>query len=411
MSNAPTLASRTLNIPAFRFEQLTAALAKLGKKAVKLGCKAPAASILRSYTVDVSEDKKFPELVEWNEVKIDYELITVAGEWRFLASLETVDSVNGEPRNRVSGPNLSNEHAARFVTAHQNCDHCNHNRKRNLTFIVQNCNDETKQIGSTCLQAYMGIDPAAAVAGMSFDAKIAELGDGDDWGYSKSAPRCWSLNDVAAIALSLISKNGFVSAAQAEFQGNKTGDDMVSFLVRNVPQLSDWYAAVTPSEENKAAAAAIVKRLSDRILPAYINAPTTLDSFAFKLGIILNRQVADYKDMQIFAAAVNREAGIMARENVKSSVKNEWLPNVKEGDKIAVEATISMAKEVQSSFGCSTLVKFLTAEGYPLTTFHSGQQEFNPGSRVKVTGTVKRLEDGKFGKQTMLTRVKVVAVG
>lgn len=411
MSNAPTLASRTLNIPAFRFEQLTAALAKLGKKAVKLGCKAPVASILRSYTVDVSEDKKFPELVEWNEVKIDYEIIRKAGEYVFLAKVEHADEVNGVPRNKVSGINLSNEHAARFVTSPIVCSHCGIKRKRNAGFVVQSCNDETVMVGSSCLEVFLGVDPASAVAGLEFDAAISEIGNDDEsWGYGSSAPRCWSLDDVAAIALSLISKNGFVSAAQAEFQGNKTGDDMVRFLVRNVPQLSDWYAAVTPSEENKVAAAAIVKRLSDRILPAYINAPTTLDSFAFKLGIILNRQVADHKDMQIFAAAVNREAGIMARENVKSSVKNEWLPGAVEGGKVEVKATVAMVKEVNSSFGTSLLIKFITLDGYPLTTFYSGSKfEFNPGATINLKGSVKRLEDGKFGKAVMLTRCKVVA--
>jgi hypothetical protein len=244
---------------------------------------------------------------------------------------------------------------------------------------------------------------------MEFATRIAEIGNDEErWG-GKAAPRCWELNEVAAAALSIISKNGFVSAAQAEFQGNKTGDDMVRFLLKNTPQLSAWYAAMEPTAENKAAAAAIVKRLSDRILPAYINAPTTLDSFAFKLGIILNRQVADRKDMQLVAAAVNREAGIMARENVKSSVKNEWLPGAFEGGKIEVEATISMVKEVNSMYGSSMLVKFITVDGYSMTTFHSGQQQFNPGSRVKVYGTVKKLQDDKFGKTVMLTRCKVVA--
>lgn len=407
MSNALTI---TRTLPSFRLEALDALLKKLGKKAGKLGVAAPTYKVTATEARDVS-DTDVPHLVEFSTVEVAYEVIRKAGDWTFLAKIEAADMVDGVPRNKVSGVNLSEDHAKRFITTHMECEHCGINRKRNATYMVQDCNDNTLQVGSSCLQEFLGVDPAAAVNGIEFAAAIAEIGEDEErWGCGSSAPCVWELDEVAAAALSLISKNGFVNAAAAEYgNGVKTGDDMVRLLLRNVPQLSDWYAKMTPTEENKAAAAAIVKRLSDRILPDYKNNPAALDSFSFKLGILLNKNCAGVKDMQLFAAAVNREAGIMAKENVKSTIKNDWLPGVKEGDKVSVEATISMAKEVQSAFGCSTLVKFLTADGYTLTTFHSGQQQFNPGSKVKVTGTVKRLEDGKFGKQTMLTRVKVVA--
>jgi hypothetical protein len=410
MSNAPTLSSRTLNLPAFRFEQLVAALAKLGKKAIKLGCKAPVATITRSYTVDVSDDKKFPQLVEYNEIKIDYEVITVVGDWRFLASLETVDSVNGEPRNRVSGPNLSDEHAARFVTAHQKCDHCNHNRKRNLTFIVQSCNDETKQIGSTCLQAYMGIDPAAAVAGMEFATRIAEIGNDEErWG-GKAAPRVMPLDEFAAATLSLVSKNGFVNAQAAEF-GNqiKTGNDVITLLLDTNPRMADWRAKMTPTEEHKAAAAEAVKSLIDRILPAYINTPASLESFDFKVGISLNKGYVGVKDAQLVAAAIYYESGKIAKSKVGGVKRNELMPGAVEGQKLEFVGTIQSVKEVYSTFGASLLVSFVSESGHIVKTFYSGKSEsFNTGSKVSVKGTVKKLEvSPQYGASVMLSRVKV----
>jgi hypothetical protein len=69
-----------------------------------------------------------------------------------------------------------------------------------------------------------------------------------------------------------------------------------------------------------------------------------------------------------------------------------------------------MVKEIQSTFGVSRLIKLVTADGFPLTTFSSGAGEFVTGSTIKVKGTVKRLESSdRFGKATLLTRVKVVA--
>jgi hypothetical protein len=404
--------TKTLTLATFRLEKLDTVLAKLGKKAKKLECLPPSYKVIREYVEDVSESD-VPHLVSFSEIELTYSIITVVGDWKFIASIETVDSVDGVPRNRVSGPNLSEDHAKRYITAPQVCEHCGHNRKRNLTYIVQNYLDETKQIGSTCLREYMGVDPSIAVDGIKFASLIEDIGsDGDAWGFSGSrAPACWKLEDVSAIALSLIAKNGFVKAADAQYgNARKTGDDMLTYLIGGQPALRDWYSEVKPSDENIAAAKSIVERLNARILPDYRSNPTALDSFSFKLGTILNRKAADAKDLQLFASCVNREAGMMAKENAKTEVKNEWLPGACEGSKVSVDATIAFVKEVFSTFGTSLLIKFVTSDGFPISTFYSGRnQEFNAGSKVKVSGTVKKLEDGKFGKCVMLTRVKVVA--
>lgn len=402
--------SRALTLPSFRLEALDALLPKLAKKAAKLGVASPSYVVTREFVKDVSHDAAYPELVSFSDITISYQTLVEAGKWTFVASLETVDAVNGVNRNRVNGPRLSDTDAKQLITAPQMCEHCKHNRKRNQTYIVKDMETgKLLQVGSSCLHDFLGVDPSIVMAGMAFDATIKVIGEGDDWGHGSTAPRLWALGEVAAIALSLVAKNGFVSAADAEYgKGIKTGSDMLTFLVKGNPKLADWYAAVAPSEENVAAAQAIVERLSKRILGDYIGNPSALDSFSFKLGIILNRAHADAKDMQLFAAAVNREASDMARQNATSVVKNEWLPGACEGAKVEVKATVAMTKNIQTSFGNSLLVKFVTLDGYPLTTFYSGSnQEFNPGTTVTVKGTVKRLDDSTFGKATLLTRCKV----
>jgi hypothetical protein len=407
MSNA-LATSKTL--PTYRLEALDALLKKLSKKAAKLGVAPPSYKVTATEVKDIS-DTDVPELVEYSTVEISYEVIRKVGDWCFIAKIEAADEVNGVPRNKVSGINLSNEHAARLVTVPMSCDHCHHNRKRNACYAVQNCNDELKIVGSTCLQDFLGVDPAAAVNGIEYANLIAEIGhDEERWG-GRGAPRVMPLDDVAAATLSLVSKNGFVRAQDAEY-GNaiKTGNDVVTLLLDNNPKLADWRAKMTPTEEHKVAAAEAVKTLSDRILPAYINAPASLEAFDFKVGISLHKGYVGVKDAQLVAAAIYFESGKIAKSKVKSAVKNEFLPNVKVGDKVEVMATVNMVKEVTSAFGVSRLVKMVTADGFPLTTFSSGNAEFVPGSTIKVKGSVKSLDDNpRFGKATVLTRVKVVA--
>jgi hypothetical protein len=408
MSNASTF---TRTLPSFRLEALDALLKKLAKKAAKLGVAAPSYKVISTEARDVS-DTDVPYLVEFSTVEVAYEVIRKVGDWVFLAKLEAADEVDGVPRNKVSGINLSNEHAHRFITEKMVCEHCGINRKRNATYIVQDCNDKTLQVGSSCLQDFLGVDPAAAVNGIEFASVIKSIGEDEErWGYGSSAPRVMPLADVAAATLSLVGKNGFVKAADAEFgNGTTTGNDVVTLLLDNNPRLADWRKEVAPTDAHKAQAALVVQALTDRILPDYKSNPTALDQFSFKVGILLNKGFVGVREAQIAAAAIYFESIKLAKASKsKSDVKNEWMPGVKEGDKVAVEAKVVMVKEVFSTFGTSRLVKLVTLDGYPLTTFSSGNAEFVPGSTIKVKGSVKKLEDGKFGKCVMLTRVKVVA--
>jgi len=408
MSNALTI---TRTLPSFRLEVLDGLLKKLTKKAAKLGVIAPTYTVKSTEVRDVSEDKKYPLLVEFSTVEIAYEVIRKVGDWVFLAKLEAADEVDGVPRNMVSGVNLSNEHAARMVTLPMVCEHCGIKRKRNACFMVQNCNDEIKMVGSSCLQDFLGVDPASAVNGIEFAASICEIGNDDDerWGCGYAPPPVVPLDVFAAATISLVSKNGFVNAAAAEFGKVKTGDDVLTLTLGKQPQLADWRNEMAPTDEHKAMAASVVKRLSDRILPSYINNPTALDAFAFKFGILLNKGYVGVKDAQLAAAAIYYESGKIAKESVKATVKNEFYP-CKEGEKVAVEVSINMVKEVFSSFGTSLLIKMVSTDGYTFSSFYSGAKEsFTPGSTVKVTGKVKKLDDNnRFGKSVVLSHLKVV---
>lgn len=408
MSNALTI---TRTLPTYRLEALEALLTKLSKKAGKLGVAAPTYKVTSTQVVDVSEDKKYPQLVEFSTVEIAYEVIRKAGDWVFLAKIEAADEVDGVPRNKVSGVNLSEDHAKRFITTHMECEHCRINRKRNATYMVQDSNDKTLQVGSSCLEEFLGVDPAAAVNGIEFAAQIAEIGDDEErWGCGSAAPRVFPLEEVAAATLSLVSHNGFVKAQDAEYgNGTPTGRDVVTLLLDHNPRLADWRAKMAPTDAHKDAAALVLQRLTTRIMPDYKANPAALDSFSFKVGISLSKGYVGVKDAQLAAAAIYYESGKIAKESNKGAVKNEFYP-CREGDKVVVEVSINMVKEVFSTFGTSMLIKMVSNDGYTFSSFYSGGKEsFTPGSKVKVQGKVKKLEDNpRFGKSVMLSHLKVV---
>lgn len=404
-------ASKSFTVYAEDVAAIEAKLVKLAKKAGKLGVKVPSLSVVREF---VQEEDGISVL--FAEIEIDCEVIRVAGNWLFVASLETVDRVDGVPRNKVNGPRLSEEDHKRYMTQEQNCDHCHHNRRRNKTFIVKSVESgETKQVGSTCLKEFLGIDPADLLNSWGLFDGIDSLVDGC---RGKAPERFWKLEYVGPVILSIVSKNGFVSRSMCVYSNLvptcQTIADYYNPPINNAKAYAAWKAwhdEMEPTEEQIKLFEQIRGRLEDRILDKYLNDPQSLDGFAFKLGIMLNRGGVNYSDFQVIAAAVNREAGNIAKEIVKASkVRVDAFYPCEVGDKIQVEAAIEMVRECKSFYGSSLLVKFLTADGFTFSTFYSGRNEaFTPGETVTIKGTVKRLEDSpKYGKTVLLNRVRVL---
>jgi hypothetical protein len=393
-------------LPTYLLERLEGILADLGRKARKLNVTEPSYKVIKEYTEEIDG-----KLVSFSDISISYEIIQIPG-WRFLASVETVDYVGDEPRNRVLGYGISKEVSDQYITIHQNCDHCQQNRKRNQTYIIQN-GDKVVQVGSSCLKDYMGIDPTNALGSLDMGNIIEAIGEDESWGHGNNAPSIFDINKVTPIIVSLLSKNGFVSASAAEYGSQtKTADDIRNMLLpTNCPALIAWQKEMEPTQENIDTAKMILERLSGRILETYRNNPTSLDEFSFKIGLCLNRQYLDYKDFQLFSAAVNKEGEFIAKERIGKDIKrNEFFPGAVEGQKIDFSGTIHSTKEIATQFGTSILVMFISESGHVLKNFYSGKKmEFNIGSKVNVKGTVKKLEASeKYGHSVLLTRIKIV---
>lgn len=410
MSNNETITS-SFTIASGAVDVAKAKLAKLAKKAAKIGLQAPSLKVVREFIKEVDGiDASF------SEVEVTYQMIVVAGGWRFIASLETADVVNGEPRNKVNGPYLSNEDHNRYATQKQVCEHCNHNRHRKLTYILKSVQGETKQVGSTCLKQFLGIDPISVISSYGFSNSIDEMFEG--FNDSKYQAPVWKLDEIGPAIVSILASEGFVSASQAEYNGMMRTSDTILYFVnpsnsqRNSDGWKEWAEKVAPTEAHDKAFSEVRERLENRILDAYRNDPQSLDSFSFKLGIILNRGFVEASDLQLFAAAINREASQIAKKKMEANKPkklDEFFPcNV--GDKIQVEVAIELVRQVDSFYGSSLLVKMLDDEGHVFSSFYSGSnEEFIPGSKVLLKGTVKKLDDNpKYGKAVVLNRIKVV---
>jgi hypothetical protein len=86
---------------------------------------------------------------------------------------------------------------------------------------------------------------------------------------------------------------------------------------------------------------------------------------------------------------------------------NEWVGN--EGDRLTFCATVLFTRALDSDYGIKVLVGMRDAQGHALRTFATGHfaDDAHKGDTLHIIGTVKRHEEYKGERQTILTRVAV----
>lgn len=114
------------------------------------------------------------------------------------------------------------------------CDHCGSNRRRNSTYLLQNEEGEYKQVGSNCLQSFLGVKPAGLWT-LDYDPEAGDefLDRGSRvWGSADSA-----IPTVELVAAALaVSDNGekYVSKSSAyEWGGESTVGAVTNYFFSN----------------------------------------------------------------------------------------------------------------------------------------------------------------------------------
>lgn len=154
MTTTSTKTNRTIFlIPEAHMPRLEREIAKLSKKAQKWHDWSFEALIIGFKFRDEPNGTKTKLL----EVCLDVETIKIDG-WEFVARIDHSNDTGNVLR---VVPNVGVAIENRFRTAAPNCQHCNHNRKRRDTFVLHNAEtNEFKQVGSTCLEEFLGHDAA-----------------------------------------------------------------------------------------------------------------------------------------------------------------------------------------------------------------------------------------------------------
>lgn len=382
----------TYTIPEASREAIQKLIARNQRKAERYGTPLSAeygdtyAKMIPVYSSDGTvKEKLYEKLYEFFDLTIESEIIrkdgyTVAAQIEHLAGGNVVSTFDGDCKPEWS-------------ELKPHCDHCNGNHGQRVTFIVRHEDGTEKQVGSTCLKGYCGINPQAiGWANELVEVLIGQDEEHFDW-IGKGVQPALHTIDALALAAMLQRTKGYT--ASSEYNSNK---EMLIGLI------SDGAKA---EQRDHDLALEIEKLLTgmtrEEAFAANMNNVKSLLECGYckkaHLGYIAYAPLAYERYMKKQAEKQQREASMDAER-----VASRYIGEI--GQRMEIEVSdISLLTSWESEWGWTYLYKIVDTLGNVMIWYASRAIE---GAK-KIKATIKSHSERDGVKQTVITRCSVMA--
>jgi len=288
----------------------------------------------------------------------------------------------------------------RFQYAKPHCDHCGIMRQRNTTYIFEDQNG-FKQVGSSCLKDFFGIDPTSK---LDWFGSFYSFMD-DDIRGSKSEPFESNIT-ILSLALAISEKSGYVSTKQAQADDLESTKDGVSWVLH--PPISLENGGREYIRSIWVRAEQLRDKAQELITWGIAHFASESGDYAHNMRIFLSSEYTQEKYFGYLVSVIgayNRNLQDKAKaDQVRSD--NQYLGNV--GDKVTTEVVVNKVIVSEGHYGLS-YINIMTelSTGNNVVWFGSNKV-LNDGEQVTLKGSIKALNDRDGKKQTVLTRCKII---
>lgn len=373
----------TYTIPETARENLTKTLEKYAKKAVRYGSSlnySMSESFWQNFNARDEHGEyigSFP--VEVFNLDLEDSGIIKCGDYSVLAAIHHMD-----------GGNIVNNFTGRrdveWTRIAPKCEHCGTNHDRKITFIVGDKNGNTKQVGSSCLKDYSGIDPRMTAMGKEIteiilkDYLVDAYYDDDD----HLLPKVWNTVSIFALAAKRFAEAGYVKSS--EDNSNK------SWIIA--------HADDTLTDEEMAAGKAIVDSL------AAMSADEAIENSLNDARLLA---LQSYCKLSMFGYVAYAPVAFKRFEDKKKAAEkaseSRYVGTI--GEKWSGKVNdFHLLTHWDNGFGGTVyLYSFKDEDGNEMVW--KASKGIQTASVSTLTGTVKEHKEYKGKAQTVLTRCKV----
>lgn len=415
-----------VDIPIAKKSYLCKKIDKINRKAQKMGCDFLILLFDNEHTFSYSEDPytgaklAFPRTMEMCTASLIYQIPIIKG-YELVAKLDIYSTVDGGSEVMVSAvPNMEVPDEYKNKTTIQ-CDHCGYNRKRNHSVLLRNTENGTyKEVGSTCVKDFFGIDPKGflLMASIKFDALIGAIDNDEKYSAEYRTAGGYDLIEVFAISAAAIAKWGWLSKGKAwelNQQYNGAYVPTAEHVLNNLSKGSAYYNQLDASMKVSIEQEDI--ELAKKTLEHFSNIDPNGNDYLNNCCKLVNIGYIPYKHIGIACSMVqayNREVEKQAKVAAQAAEaeaaglqSSEHQGSI--GERLRdIAVTVTYARTFEKEWGETTLYAFQDAIGNIYKTWYSGYNwECEKNEKLLITGTVKKHGEFNGIKETLLNRVAV----
>jgi len=397
-------------------DALLKSVKKLAKRAAKLGLPEPTARHVEDVEVMVSREvwdlewkiKKVPVLK--SRFEITFPEVKIAG-WEIVGTIDAEPVVTNAKPGWAGSLKPYRDHPTR-------CEHCNHNRSRKMTVVLQNETGELIQVGRSCLKDFTGHEVGIFNFGIACNSLEQNFG-----------PRGEPLANteyLLMLGLALIRRVGWTSRTMLRNSGDPHGMS-TSDWAWDASQIRGGTEAEKFAEKlglNIFEEIGTEREEAKKIIEFIADSKEENDYFLNLRSLCAESHTRGKHTGTVVSAAFVYHRHLAKLEAAKRAGKSTSSHFAKVGDKFgrklskkdkdagataypASEGTISFMHTRDTDWGVTTLIKWVDDNGNEFGWWSSSESRLKIGQRISVIGTVKKLDEYKGTKSTMLSRCKV----
>jgi len=334
-------------------------------------------------------------------IKVEYPLIKHEG-YSYFATLKKVPTDSGDEIQVFSSDseNLNQYHNVEF-----RCDHCHTNHTRYTVHLFKDDNGNEKIIGSSCAKEYFGIDIARQLN------KLLNYYNGSFISEIEDEFKCFrgiqeiDKENLAKMVYGTIKEKGkYISRKRAEIEFKEPTSELVEYYMKD-HQFKNASDRIEFNETSKRISI-LGRELDYEKVKEYWDSKDENDTFNHNIQISL-KMLQPKTGMIAYAVweymnEVEDFTGKKKLQNIESNHIGKVGDKVKDISMTAVKIT-----GIETQWGYSTRVQFLDENDNIFIWWASKEINFDENDKVQVSGTIKKHDEYKGQKQTIITRCKV----
>lgn len=324
--------------------------------------------------------------------------VTIEGEYPSINGWECIANI--DHKDGVNIVNVYEEiNVSKWRERKPTCDHCGHNKIKVYSYLIRNVETrEIMQIGKSCIKDYIKADPKHMLWMLSWVNNLEELLE-EEFTKVEHYEYYYGVAKIATVAAMSIRKNGFVSS-DSDDDNIPTKFDVNNYFFgnRNPEYVSYW--KLTDEDRD----------IGTDTVDYFLNGDAN-NNFTITIKQLMELGEVRAKYFAYIASAVagylkhlDREAKKVIDSKILRVNGTVGTIKKREDFNVVLESVITTS----GFYGATYITKFRKDTGETLVLFASNPIDADVGDSLTIKATVKKFDEFKGWKQTIITRGKVL---